>query len=99
MSEHPPSSAPSVTPLSSASRAAVVAALRAAGCVFAEDEAELILAAARTPDEATELVRRRASGLPLEQVLGFAEFHGLRITVEPGVFVPRRRTELLVDEA
>ncbi|NMO33288.1 putative protein N(5)-glutamine methyltransferase [Streptomyces sp. GMY01] len=99
MSERPLSSAPSVTPLSPASRAAVVAALRAAGCVFAEDEAELILAAARTPDEATALVRRRASGLPLEQVLGFAEFHGLRIAVEPGVFVPRRRTELLVDEA
>jgi release factor glutamine methyltransferase len=32
-------------------------------------------------------------------VLGWAEFCGLRIAVGPGVFVPRRRTELLVREA
>ncbi len=42
------------------------------------------------------MVEQRVSGLPLEQVLGWAEFCGLRIVVEPGVFVPRRRTELLV---
>ncbi len=78
---------------------AVVAALRSAGCVFAEDEAELILSTARTPDEATAMVDRRASGLPLELVLGWAEFRGLRITVDPGVFVPRRRTEFLVEQA
>lgn len=78
---------------------ALVAALRAAGCVFAEDEARLILATARTPDEANAMAERRARGLPLEHVLGWAEFHGLRITVAPGVFVPRRRTEFLVDQA
>ncbi|MFI9392648.1 putative protein N(5)-glutamine methyltransferase [Streptomyces bauhiniae] len=77
----------------------LVAALRAAGCVFAEDEARLILATARTAEEATAMAEARASGLPLEHVLGWAEFHGLRITVEPGVFVPRRRTEFLVDQA
>lgn len=77
----------------------VVAALRAAGCVFAEDEARLILGTARTPAEATAMVERRTAGLPLEHVLGWAEFHGLRIAVEPGVFVPRRRTEFLVDQA
>lgn len=77
----------------------VVAALRSAGCVFAEDEAELILSTARTPDEITAMVDRRVSGLPLEHVLGWAGFHGLRIAVEPGVFVPRRRTEFLVDQA
>lgn len=83
----------------------VVARLRAAGCVFAEDEAELLLAAAGTSggvaDTAvlTGLVERRVAGEPLEQVLGWAEFCGLRIFVEPGVFVPRRRTGLLVDEA
>jgi release factor glutamine methyltransferase len=76
-----------------------VAALRAAGCVFAEDEAELILATARTPGDVTDLVERRVAGLPLELVLGWAEFHGLRIAVAPGVFVPRRRTEFLVDQA
>ncbi|MFI9612885.1 putative protein N(5)-glutamine methyltransferase [Streptomyces sp. NPDC052023] len=81
------------------SRPSVVAALRAAGCVFAEDEAELILCAARTPDEAAAMVARRTDGLPLELVLGWAEFSGLRIAVEPGVFVPRRRTEFLVAQA
>ncbi|WP_308402458.1 putative protein N(5)-glutamine methyltransferase [Streptomyces sp. AC550_RSS872] len=73
--------------------------LRAAGCVFAEDEARLILAAAGTPDELAAMVDRRVTGLPLELVLGWAEFSGLRITVEPGVFVPRRRTEFLVEQA
>ncbi|WP_055489360.1 putative protein N(5)-glutamine methyltransferase [Streptomyces sp. TP-A0356] len=77
----------------------VASTLRAAGCVFAEDEAELILSTARTPEEAVGMVDRRVAGLPLEQVLGWAEFHGLRVTVAPGVFVPRRRTEFLVEQA
>jgi release factor glutamine methyltransferase len=77
----------------------VVTRLRAAGCVFAEEEAALLVAAAASPDELAALVERRAGGLPLEQLLGWAEFCGLRIVVEPGVFVPRRRTELLVGEA
>ncbi|MEU9453336.1 putative protein N(5)-glutamine methyltransferase [Streptomyces sp. NPDC048277] len=86
-------------PSLSDSTTAVVSALRAAGCVFAEDEAELILATARTPDELATMVDRRAAGQPLEHVLGWAGFHGLRVLVEPGVFVPRRRTEFLVDQA
>jgi release factor glutamine methyltransferase len=45
------------------------------------------------------MVDRRAAGLPLEHVLGWAEFCGLRIAVDPGVFVPRRRTEFLVQQA
>ena len=81
------------------STSSVVTTLRAAGCVFAEDEAELILTTARTPDQAAAMVDRRVAGLPLELVLGWAEFAGLRITVEPGVFVPRRRTEFLVERA
>ncbi|NGO42450.1 putative protein N(5)-glutamine methyltransferase [Streptomyces ureilyticus] len=89
----PNSSIPSV------SYAAVVAALRSAGCVFAEDEARLIVSAARTPAEVTAMVDRRCAGLPLEHVLGWAEFCGLRVDVEPGVFVPRRRTEFLVQQA
>ncbi|WP_446040723.1 putative protein N(5)-glutamine methyltransferase [Streptomyces sp. SID1121] len=85
---------PSFLPLS-----AVVSRLRAAGCVFAEDEARLIRSTARTPAELTSMVDRRVHGLPLEHVLGWAEFRGRRITVDPGVFVPRRRTEFLVDQA
>src|SRR5690606_5059029 len=45
------------------------------------------------------LVARRVEGEPLEHVLGYVDFHGLRIGVDPGVFVPRQRTVLLVDEA
>ncbi|CCH31462.1 Methyltransferase [Saccharothrix espanaensis DSM 44229] len=74
----------------------VVARLRAAGCVFAEDEARLLLESAG-PVPLAELVDRRVAGLPLEQVLGWAEFRGLRVAVEPGVFVPRRRTGFLVE--
>ncbi|MER7481628.1 putative protein N(5)-glutamine methyltransferase [Streptomyces sp. NPDC126510] len=88
-----------VPPSAPSSRDGVVVTLRAAGCVFAEDEADLILAAARTPAEAATMVERRVAGLPLELVLGWAEFRGLRIAVAPGVFVPRRRTEFLVDQA
>jgi release factor glutamine methyltransferase len=54
-----------------------------------------LISAARTPAELTGMVDRRVLGEPLEQVLGWAEFCGLRIVVEPGVFVPRRRSELL----
>ncbi|MEU6350844.1 putative protein N(5)-glutamine methyltransferase [Streptomyces sp. NPDC047072] len=86
-------------PSSSSSYDSVVVALRTAGCVFAEDEARLILAAARTPDEVAAMVDRRVAGHPLELVVGWAEFRGLRIAVAPGVFVPRRRTEFLVEQA
>lgn len=77
----------------------VAAALRAAGCVFAEDEAQLLVTAAATPLDLAAMVDRRIAGLPLEQVLGWAQFCGLRIGVAPGVFVPRRRTELLARQA
>ncbi len=74
----------------------VVARLRAAGCVFAEDEARLL---AQAPGDLDALVARRVAGEPLEALLGWAEFRGLRIVVEPGVFVPRRRTAFLVEQA
>lgn len=79
--------------------AQVVRELREAGCVFAEEEAALLAEAASGPVELADLVARRVAGLPLEQVLGWAEFCGLRVRVEPGVFVPRRRTGLMVEEA
>jgi release factor glutamine methyltransferase len=77
----------------------VVARLRAAGCVFAEDEAALLVEAADTPAELVAMVERRAGGEPLEQVVGWAEFCGLRVFVDPEVFVPRRRSEFLVSTA
>ena len=78
---------------------AIVTRLRAAGCVFAEDEARLLSSAARTTAELDVMVEQRTAGLPLEQVVGWAEFCGLRIAVAPGVFVPRHRTEFLVRQA
>lgn len=77
----------------------VVATLRAAGCVFAEDEARVLLAAATSPGELAELVRRRVAGEPLEVVVGYAEFLGHRISVAAGVFVPRQRSAFLVEQA
>jgi release factor glutamine methyltransferase len=79
--------------------AEVAAALRHAGCVFAEDEADLLWEAADGPRDLAARVARRVSGEPLELVLGWAEFCGARIAVAPGVFVPRRRTEALAAEA
>lgn len=77
----------------------LVATLRAAGCVFAEDEAALLRTAARDEAELVALVAARVAGTPLEQVVGFVEFCGLRLVVEPGVFVPRQRSRLLVEQA
>lgn len=77
----------------------IVTRLRSAGCVFAEDEAELLVTAAASPAALSSMVDRRVAGEPLEYIVGWAEFRGLRIAVEPGVFVPRHRTEFLVDQA
>lgn len=77
----------------------LVVRLRAAGCVFAEDEARILVGAAGSRARLERLAVRRESGEPLEHVVGWAEFMGLRIAVEPGVFVPRRRTEGLVTES
>ncbi|GAA1389491.1 putative protein N(5)-glutamine methyltransferase [Pseudonocardia kongjuensis] len=78
--------------------APLTARLRAAGCVFAEEEAALLEAAA-SGAELERLVRRRIAGEPLEPLLGHVLFDGGRIRVVPGVFVPRRRSEALVHAA
>ena len=85
--------------LSRHARLVVAHRLRAAGCVFAEDEVALLAGAASTPGDFAAMVERRIAGLPLEQVVGWAQFCDLRVAVDPGVFVPRRRTEFLVSEA
>uniref|UniRef100_UPI001E4BFAB0 putative protein N(5)-glutamine methyltransferase n=1 Tax=Streptomyces clavuligerus TaxID=1901 RepID=UPI001E4BFAB0 len=96
----PPVFSPVSTPCAPApSRDGIVAVLRAAGCVFAEDEAALLLAGAPSPAGLTELVARRGSGEPLEHVLGWAAFRGGRFAVDPGVFVPRPRSAFLVERA
>ncbi len=77
----------------------LVETLRASGSVFAEDEARLLTEAAGSPSALEGMVRRRLGGEPLQQILGWAEFCGLRIQVEPGVFLPRPRSEFLVKKA
>lgn len=59
----------------------------------------MLVESAADDGELERMVARRVAGEPLEVIVGWAEFDGLRIVVEPGVFVPRRRTELLVAEA
>lgn len=87
--------------------ATVAAHLRQAGCVFAEDEARILLDAAQesSSDRAgraiilSELSARRVAGEPLEQIVGWVEFSGQRLAVAPGVFVPRQRTTLLAEHS
>ncbi|HHJ99114.1 MAG TPA: peptide chain release factor N(5)-glutamine methyltransferase, partial [Actinobacteria bacterium] len=55
-----------------------------------------------SPDERAryrELVARRADGMPLQYVTGEMPFRHLVVHVEPGVFIPRPETEVLVDVA
>ncbi|MGA4788702.1 putative protein N(5)-glutamine methyltransferase [Nocardia sp. AB354] len=77
----------------------IVADLRRAGCVFAEEEAALLRQAASSPRELSALVARRVDGIPLEYLLGWADFRGVRVALDAGVFVPRQRTAFLIDEA
>lgn len=79
--------------------AALVSRLRAAGCVFAEEEARLLIGEAVDATQLDAMTSRREAGEPLEQIVRWAEFCGLRLVVEPGVFVPRRRTALMVRAA
>ncbi|SDS43745.1 release factor glutamine methyltransferase [Brevibacterium siliguriense] len=86
--------------------------LRAAGCVFAEDEAAILIEAAAgfagdgsvpAVDASTlrldELATRRVAGEPLEQIVGWVDFAGMRLQVRPGLFVPRQRSRLLAERA
>lgn len=80
--------------------AQLTARLRAAGCVFAEDEAAILLERAGS-DAALleELTMRRIDGEPLETLVGWVDFGGLRLAVGPGAFVPRQRTLALAERA
>lgn len=45
------------------------------------------------------LVARRVAGEPLQYVVGHTDFFGLRLTVAPGVLIPRPETEELAERA
>ncbi|WP_310361234.1 putative protein N(5)-glutamine methyltransferase [Neobacillus drentensis] len=77
----------------------IIQRLRTSGCVFAKEEALLLISEARTLDDLKKMVELRAGGTPLEHVIGYTEFCGLRIKINSEVFVPRQRTEFLVRQA
>lgn len=55
------------------------------------------------PDDLAEsflaLIEKRAEGIPLQHIVGSANFMGLEFKVSPDVLIPRPETELLVEEA
>ena len=84
-------------PCPSPPRQAVVRRLRAAGCVFAEDEARLLMAAAASAGRARR--PRAPGGWPASRSSTCSagpSSAGCGSPSTPGVFVPRRRTEVLV---
>lgn len=81
-------------------RAEVVADLARAGCVAPGAEADaLIEASGEGLGPVDDLVVRRVRGEPLPWITGRVQFCGLRVHVDPGVFVPRPHTEALARRA
>ncbi len=73
----------------------VIRALRSAGCVAAEDEADELLGTAQDERHLRSMLARRRAGEPLAWITGRARFCGLAVHVEPGVYVPRWQSERL----
>lgn len=73
--------------------------------IYGCDRSSLYLDVARaplSPPEASRLerlLRRRISGAPLQYLTEDAVFMDLRLSVRPGVLIPRPETEILVGEA
>ncbi|HYY08645.1 MAG TPA: hypothetical protein VFA25_08590, partial [Actinomycetota bacterium] len=81
-------------------RSRIVRELAGAGCVAPDAEADALLAAAAEDvGSIEELVARRVGGEPMAWIVGHVLFCGLRIRVDPGVFVPRPHTEAMARRA
>lgn len=76
----------------------LVERLATAGCVAPEEEASELLAWAARGGDLEAGVRRREQGEPLAWIVGGVDFCGIRLGVDPGVFVPRHQTERLARE-
>ncbi|MFN8023727.1 MAG: HemK/PrmC family methyltransferase [Acidimicrobiales bacterium] len=88
-----------VEPVEPTALAPVVARLRAAGCVAADDEAEVMLRSAPHPGVLDGWLTRREQGEPLAWIVGSTVFCGHRVAVAPGVYVPRWQSEELAVRA
>jgi release factor glutamine methyltransferase len=77
----------------------VVARLAAAGCVAPDDEARELLHDGPEGAELETRLRRREAGEPVEWITGRANFGGLIVRVDRGVYVPRSQTEELARRA
>ena len=85
---------------SSEERAWVERALAEGGCVAAGAEADaLFRARSEGVGPIEELVARRLRGEPLPWITGYVWFCGVRIRIDPGVFVPRPHTQELARRA
>jgi release factor glutamine methyltransferase len=81
-------------------RIRIVRALATAGCVAPDAEADALLEASSEGIGAIEeLIHRRLRGEPLAWVTGSVRFCGVRVHVDPGVFVPRPHTQALARRA
>ena len=81
-------------------RTRIVSALAEGGCVAPDEEAEALLrATSEGVGPIDELVSRRVGGEPLAWITGSVVFCGVRVHVDPGVFVPRPQTEEMAKRA
>jgi release factor glutamine methyltransferase len=81
-------------------RPALAARLAAAGFLAADDEADVLVAAADQAGVGVEpLAARRLAGEPLAWIVGHTWFAGHRLVVTPGVYVPRPHTEVVAARA
>jgi len=98
-----PSGSPSATGSARArseDRTWVVRALAEGGCIAPVAEADALLrASSESVGSIEELIARRLRGEPLAWVIGSVRFCGVRVRVDPGVFVPRPHTEALARRA
>jgi len=76
-----------------------VAALEAAGCIAAAEEAHEIIDTASDARHLAAMIERRVGGEPLEWIVGQLRFAGHSVLIDGGVYVPRWHTEALVERA
>ena len=80
-------------------RETVTRRLAAAGCIAAAEEATELLAAAPDPATLETWLAQREDGVPLAWIVGATTFAGRRLSIGPGIYVPRGQTEDLAARA